>query len=367
MGWAGLGDGAVVMPQKVYLDDDGNPIQAPAGKVYLDDEGNPIAPADPKVDPAVLARLQAEIQPMPSHQPPLNVRLGEGAMNEAAGYNEMGLSGFLQGITAPLMVGGAARAVMAAPTLLGRAAALVPPVAAIAGQEAADAMGVPKWLSVPAAMLLSRGRKPAARPTTGTREVAPPAKDAVLFRQNPAPASAAPASPVASPPAAPAPPAAPTPASSAPATAATSTAAPRLSPQQIRNEVGIAARRSGTKLSDQEMAQADALVAQGKSPTDAVAQVIASQAKAATSGAVAKIKLSAAEGKVYMQLRGKGKTHEEAVSAIDAQRKLAGSMGTPSSEEVRSRVAQRNVTGRWERPKADEAAKREAQRERESK
>lgn len=286
-------------------------------------------------DPEVLAQLQGVVEPMPSHDVG-DYRSDNRRHWDAEIERLMGLR------VAPIPMGGPAAAGPSGPAgagLLGRAARgmkqVVTQAAPIIKYEAAkggmEAMGVPSSVSVPVAIGVS-----------GYSRTAPPtARSPRASRAKPA-AAASSASPAASTPATPTPPAAP----SAPATAPTASAGPKWSPQQIRNEVGLAAHRAKAKLSEAEYAKADELVAQGTSPAEAVAHAVAARGTA-PAAAAAKVKLSAAEGKVYMQLRGKGKTHDEALKSIESQRTLAGKLGTPSSEEVRSKVAERNVTGRW--------------------
>lgn len=127
-----------------------------------------------------------------------------------------------------------------------------------------------------------------------------------------------------------------------PAAASTPPGAPRWSPQQLRNEVGLAARRQQAKLSEQEYAVVEGMVQQGVSPADAVRTVAQQVAQAAP-----KVKLNVAEGKEYMRLRGLGKAHQEAMEAITQQRALARKFGLPSPRQVQSKVAERNATGRW--------------------
>jgi hypothetical protein len=141
------------------------------------------------------------------------------------------------------------------------------------------------------------------------------------------------AAPPASPPDVPAPPAA----AAAPAPAPTSPAASTWSPQRIRNEVGLAARRGKLTLSDAQLDQADALVRAGQSPASAVRSVAPAP----------KLTVTAAEMSAYTALRRAGKTQQEAVAVLQAQRDLAARLGTPTSEAVRQAVEERNLTGRW--------------------
>jgi hypothetical protein len=142
------------------------------------------------------------------------------------------------------------------------------------------------------------------------------------------------APPLAAPPDVPAPPAA----AAAPAPAPTSPAASTWSPQRIRNEVGLAARRGKLTLSDAQLDQADALVQAGQSPASAVRSVAPPP----------KVKITAAEMGVYTELRRRGLTQAQAADLIATQRQLAQSLGTPSSEAIRQAVEQRNLTGRWD-------------------
>lgn len=184
-----------------------------------------------------------------------------------------------------------------------------------------EAFGVPSVIARPIGAVVS-GRR-GARPTASARP-------------------AAPSSPAASAPATPAPAGAP----NTPGSAPRSTPAPQWSPQRLRNEVGLAARRQKTRLTEQEYAVAEGMVKQGVSPADAVktvAQQIAQPAPPAT-----KMRLNVAEVNAYTQLRRLGKSHQEAADAIQQQRTLARSLGTPSSRTVQQKVAKRNATGRWD-------------------
>lgn len=229
-------------------------------------------------------------------------------------------------VMAPLSMGRA----VAAPglTMAGRAMAGVKAAAPALKYEATktglEAVGVPPALATTVALAVSGTS--ARRPSI------------------PRPRKAATSPPVAETPAAPAPEAAP----AAPASAPPSTAASRLSPQRIRNEVGLAARREQVTLTETQLSQADDLVAtQGMSARDAVRQVAAGGSR--TAQAAQKAKLTA-ETDAYLRLRQAGKTHEEAVTAVQQMRDLSSQLGTPSSEAVRQSVAQRNATGRWPTP-----------------
>src|SRR5262245_22899801 len=62
---------------------------------------------------------------------------------------------------------------------------------------------------------------------------------------------------------------------------------------------------------------------------------------------LAKLKLSVAEGREYVRLRGLGKTHAEAADLIQAQRAFLDRFGLSTAEEARQAVAARNVSGTW--------------------
>lgn len=206
--------------------------------------------------------------------------------------------------------------------------------------------GVPSAVAAPLAMVLSGRRAPKrATPQETASAPAPPA---------------APVEPVASIPVAPTPQAAPTAAPSASARPAIPTRDPRLSPQRIQNELGMAARRQRVKLSEAEYAEAESRVRQGQTPAEAVTTIAqrqtASPAPATSTAAEApapkvpeltRSKLTAAESKEYLRLVKAGKKHHEAMAAIQQLRDLAARFGTPSPEEVRRAVAERNATGRW--------------------
>lgn len=234
-------------------------------------------------------------------------------------------------VTAPIA---SVKAVIGGGGMIGGAkaalAATAPAIKYEATKTGLEGMGVPPSVATAIALGVS-GYSRQARPRT-------------VPRATPKPKPAASASPVASPPAAPASPTAP----SAPASAPRSIAGSGWSPQRIRNEVGLAARRTKTTLSDEQYAQAEQLVKSGTAPAEAVQKVAGGKAAAAAPGApLAKPKLNAAEMAEYTRLRRMGKSHEQAVAAIAEQQALAARLGTPGSESVRSRVAERNATGRW--------------------
>lgn len=117
-----------------------------------------------------------------------------------------------------------------------------------------------------------------------------------------------------------------------------------MSPQRIQNELGLAARRSGAKLTEPQYDAAAELVRKGATPVDAVKSIAGMDAAPAAPRA----KINAAETKEYIRLRNMGKTDAEAKTALTQLRELAGKMGTPTSEDVRTRVAARNNSGRWQ-------------------
>jgi len=164
-----------------------------------------------------------------------------------------------------------------------------------------------------------------------------------------APAPAAPpaaplAEPPATPPAAPAPAAVPAPTASAPAPAtATPPSTPRgfgWSPQQIRNEVGQAAVRTRLKLTPAQLEQADALVAQGMVPTEAVATV--ARAPGEPLPTLRGLKLTPMEKGNYTALIRRGVGQRDALARI-----LADRLKTPTAEAVEQAVAERNASGQW--------------------
>lgn len=61
----------------------------------------------------------------------------------------------------------------------------------------------------------------------------------------------------------------------------------------------------------------------------------------------AKATLAAGETKEFLRLMKAGKTREEAMDLIVAQRDMVKRLGLPSTEEVRQAVTRRNATGRW--------------------
>ncbi len=61
----------------------------------------------------------------------------------------------------------------------------------------------------------------------------------------------------------------------------------------------------------------------------------------------AKPSLLAAESKEYMRLLKSGKSHQQAMELIAAQRAFAQRMGLPSAADVRGSVAERNIGGSW--------------------
>lgn len=208
-------------------------------------------------------------------------------------------------------------------------------------KQGLESVGVPSAVAIPLAIAVSGYRRGRA-PVKAKVETA-----------------ASPASPPASRPVAPAPEVAP----SAPVTARPSTPGSSLSPQRIQNELGIQARRQKVTLTESQYQAATELVTQGRTPTEAVAEMakakVATPVPAATTPAPApaaptskvkaprRAKLTADEADEYLRLTGKGLSHEQAVEALMQQRKLAAKLGTPTPEAVRRRVEQRNKTGRW--------------------
>jgi len=225
-------------------------------------------------------------------------------------------------------------AVGTAPKIVAGAKAVVsqaaPAVKYEATRTALTSLGMPNALATTIALGVSgygggaKPRAPRAPRATASAPVAAP---------TPAPptAPAVPTAPVAAPP--------------------TSVAFQSWSPQRIRNEVGLAYRRSGLKLSDEQLNAADDLVAQGTAPAEAIRSVATgakvSAAPAAAPAAAAKPRLNPAETKVFVQLLQAGKSPQQAMQSIEQQRVLASMLGTPSTQSVQAAVAERNATGRW--------------------
>jgi hypothetical protein len=112
-----------------------------------------------------------------------------------------------------------------------------------------------------------------------------------------------------------------------------------MSPQRIRNEVGLAARRLKVTLSEEQSAAVETLVRQGTAPAEAVATVVPPP--------VPKLKVTAAEMSAYTALRKLGKTHQQALDAVQAARDLAQQLATPSTSTAQQAVADRNLSVRW--------------------
>lgn len=239
-----------------------------------------------------------------------------------------------------------------------------------AAKAVLEGMHVPSAIAIPIAIAVSGYKKGAKAPAAAAEASAPAMVAAPNVPANatgtkwgyvspasvaPEAAAAARVAPAASTPAAPASPVVTGASPSAPLPPAVS----QWSPQRIRNEVGLAERRGGLKLTEVQREQADRLVAQGAAPAEAVTSV-AAEAPAASaptpttappapaSAAAQKLHLNAAESKEYLRLRNAGKTHPEAQEAIEQQRTFARQFGTPSVEAVRKAVAERNATGRWQ-------------------
>jgi hypothetical protein len=227
--------------------------------------------------------------------------------------------------------GSSPRAAIATPEVLAPPAAPAPPPyradapqALIAAAERAEYPITSNDLKLHSVRVAVRGENP----------------DAVVAELKAAAAARA-AAPAASPPGVPAPPAA----AATPLSAPTppppsgSPTAP-MSPQRIQNELGLAARRAGLKLTEPQYAEAALRVQGGETPVAAVTAV-------APPPPPPKLKISAAEMGTYTALRKLGTSHQDAMAAVQAQRDLVAALGTPSSEAVRQAVADRNVSGRW--------------------
>lgn len=139
-------------------------------------------------------------------------------------------------------------------------------------------------------------------------------------------------------------------------------ATPEYYPQKFLNETAIQARRQGVTLGDADYALAKGMVEQGHSPQEAVQAIVQARtapppaAPAAAASAPAtpppfrlpqKLKLSSDESTLYAALRKQGKSDQQILQAIEAQRALAAQLGGPSSQAVRAAVKDRNATGQW--------------------
>jgi hypothetical protein len=218
-----------------------------------------------------------------------------------------------------------------------------PFVGAAIGAKAGPLLGLPPGEGLLGGAYLGRQ---AGRMVQSRLSPKVPAEAPILARVASSPAASRPASP-------PEAPTSPTAEAAQPPDAtppARSGQAAAMSPQRIRNEVGLAAHRLGLTLTDDELTAADAIVAQGYSPVDAVQGLQAIKVQAApVVAAPPKLSMTAAETTAYSRLRAQGLSHEAAVASIEQQRQLASALGTPSNETVRQRVAERNATGRWGR------------------
>lgn len=123
--------------------------------------------------------------------------------------------------------------------------------------------------------------------------------------------------------------------------------------QWIQNDLGIAARRARATLSQDDFAEAARLVREeGLTPVQAVTKTSPEQAATVAPHShanvpPANIPMGLDEVRAYGQMRRSGKTHQQAMTALDQQRALAAQLATPSPAEARSAVAERNATGRW--------------------
>lgn len=169
------------------------------------------------------------------------------------------------------------------------------------------------------------------------------------------PASAAPAAPPASTPATPAPAAAATAGKSAPARRTGQTA-----PRQTRQQQAItrAADQAGVTLTPEETTAVQQLVREGATPADAVEALRRLKAPATPTPVPApktprarKARtppvLDPYETEEYVRIVKTGKTHEEAMALIEAQRKLIQRTGAMRPAEARADLAYREETGRW--------------------
>lgn len=225
-----------------------------------------------------------------------------------------------------------------------------------ATRTALEAIGIPPSLAIPVALAVSgykAGAKPRA-PRAPKATTAAPATSPAAVEPTPAPQAAAAAEGAGT--------------SRSASSAGSQSVDPYRhlpppegggiwSPQRVKSEVGLAYRRSaeykrGLRLSDDQIDEADRLVAQGKTPVEAVREVAAraeGSAPVATSqpAAAPPPKTTIPEAAEYVRLRRLGKTHEQALAAIEEQKTLAEKLGTPSPETVAEKVSDRNKTGRW--------------------
>jgi hypothetical protein len=250
------------------------------------------------------------------------------------------------------------------------ASGTVPIVKYELAKEGLEMAGVPAPVAtVIAAYLSGKGSaKPASAPE--------PAAAAPLAE--PTPASAVPAAPAASTPAAPAsravaaaPESVPTPPQAYPSVAVkelqgeTLTLPPaqrtpgQMSPAWVQSDLALVAKRARLTLTEAEYSQAEQLVRQGRTPAQAVAQIQLARPPAEATPApqapqpepsqpaASNIPSTPDEVLAYGKLRHMGKTHQQAMKAIEQQRALAGQFGSPTPAQVRERVTERNATGRW--------------------
>lgn len=275
--------------------------------------------ATPYVAPALRSAAAAIEQP-----------LVNGAVGAVTGYAQGGVPGAVKGGAAGLLFGATA-GTRTARTLRKAASRIDPPPVRVNPNTAASQQIV-RGMS-------EAGATPPPLPATAAPVAAPVASRAVV-EASPVPPVASTSQPAGPPLVVSAPQIRPATPTERPPSAATSA----LSPQRIQNELGLVARRTGAKLSEAEYSTAAELVAQGKSPAEAIASTIGER------GRTLKATFTAAESKVYTRLRDAGKNDREALAAIEAQRALAARLGTPSSESVRQAVKSRNETGQWKPP-----------------
>lgn len=136
--------------------------------------------------------------------------------------------------------------------------------------------------------------------------------------------------------------------------------APTQSPARMMNELALAARRAGTKLTEAQEAQAVELVKGGKSAAEAVNTIIPptrSQAMGTLLKMAAKppadmskeaIKLTASEFKAGLDMLAQGKSAKEAMGAIMADRARAGASAfsaLPTDAEMTAEMTRRAVAG----------------------
>lgn len=149
-------------------------------------------------------------------------------------------------------------------------------------------------------------------------------------------------------------PATPTPAAAPAVSQSAPTSRAGMSPQQIRNEVGIYARRAGLTKPGQPVppeveAEAMGLIQQGKTPAQAIAEIQIRTAPTPQQAPVAQADPTSApnrpadadEALAYARMRTLGQSDAEAMAGLEQHRQLANIPGTVPVGEMRGRVSRR--------------------------